>query len=109
VKDLPRLADRPGRTTIDLFRSVSEAECRQIAESGKFQVAGGAEGKYFWERRVDAVRFGGVVNAPTIVRARYERRAASKFARWPILDGIGPARFADEDQMNSDLVEVRVL
>lgn len=96
-------------STIDLYRSVSVDEYLQIKNTGTFELNGGVEGKHFWERRSDAVRFGMRMGQKNIVRARYRREAAAGFTRWTVLDGIGSARFADAEQMNVGLLEMKLL
>ncbi len=55
------------------------------------------------------MRFGEKMDQSSLVRARYVRQAAAEFERWPVLDGIGPARFANDIQMNVGLLEIKLL
>ena len=93
-------------TTITLYQSISDGEATSIKNAKTFKLDGGVEGKYFWERLGDALRFGQQMGQTQIVRVRYEKKAAALFDRWTVLDGIGPARFANEEQMNDGLLEL---
>jgi hypothetical protein len=87
--------------------AISDAEMDQIRRTGRFEVGGATEGKYFWERRGDAKWFATQYGAPHVVCARYEAVAMPTFYRWAYLDGRGAARFADEEQMNYLLLEIK--
>jgi len=90
-----------------LYREVSDAELKQIDRTKTFQYGGGAEGKYFWDRLLDARWFSQMWNEPHIVRAKYTRAAVRRFSRWASLDGRGVARFAGETHMNQGLLDIR--
>jgi hypothetical protein len=78
-----------------LYRAVSQDELDQIERTSRFAVVGGgAEGKYFWEKRYDAEWFATKYGLASVVRARYHVDAIRHFYRWERLDGRGAARFA---------------
>jgi hypothetical protein len=88
-----------------LYRSVSEAELRQILRTGKFELHGAAEGKYFWEAFENAAQFADRIGDPQVVRALYLTDIAQDFTAM-MFDGIGPGRFASEKEMNQGLLEI---
>jgi len=88
--------------TITLYRAVSPSEYHQLSKSGQFQYLGGAEGKYFAEYEAHAREGGHVLFGKEhyqIVRVEIPKHVADQFHRFPLLDGIGPARFARMDQL----------
>lgn len=72
------------------------------------RLGGGAEGKYFWERLDDARKFALGLSEDPMVCATYEEGAAEQFHRWEVLDGLGPARFAEEQEMNLGLMSIEM-
>ena len=88
--------------TVTLYRAVSQAELDDIARSGGFRPSlHSMQGKWFAESADDAAawgrafyRYGG--GAFYIVQASVPRAVADRMFRHPRLDGIGPARYADE-------------
>ncbi len=89
---------------VTLYRAVSPAEHRQLSTSGRFQQLGGAEGKYFAEQEAHARAWGRALFGKKqyrIVEAAFPKHVADRFHRFPSLDGIGPARFARMDQLES--------
>ncbi|WP_141103899.1 hypothetical protein [Rhizobium sp. R634] len=90
--------------TTTLYRAVSKEELSGIQATGKFSAGKNSlEGKWFAESANDAVKWGDTMNGPgnsTIVRAELPTAQADKFFRVERLDGIGPARYADIDQLD---------
>lgn len=61
------------------------------------------EGKWFAESADDAVKWGDTMNGPgnsTVVRTEVPTGQAERFFRVERLDGIGPARYADLEQLH---------
>lgn len=90
--------------TVTLYRAVSISKYRQLRASDRFQQLGGAEGKYFAERKAHARAWGRALFGEgqyRIVQAGFPKPVADQFHRFPSLDGIGPARFARLDQLET--------
>ncbi len=92
-----------GAESTTLYRAVGEAEASQLRTTGKFEVGPGSlGGKWFAESRDHARQWGDAMNGKgnsTIFEARVPRRQADDFMRAERLDGIGPARFGEIDQL----------
>jgi len=89
-------------STTKLYRAVSVEEYNQILSTGKFEVKGGAEGKYFAESPTDASTWGSKMMGTgnfRIIEAEFPSDASNQFYRWDRLDGIGPARFGEMNQL----------
>ena len=88
-----------------LYRTVSRPEYDDLRVRGAFRPFGAADGKYFWETYQAAETFGrrtvGHYHPAgyRIVGAEVPDLVVASFHRWPMLDGIGPARFASADQL----------
>ena len=81
---------------------MSPDEHSRINKTNRFQIVGGAEGKYFAEKEDHAIKWGKTLMGSGnfhIVKVRFSKEIADRFHRWPMLDGIGPARFARMDQL----------
>lgn len=99
------------RMTTKLYRAVSEAEFQDIVSSGQFRlVPGSLEGKWFaehpdaareWGRRF--ARSSGIPH-DRIVEAEVDAAVANQFFRRPMLDDIGPARFAEIEQLRGAVI-----
>jgi hypothetical protein len=84
-----------------LYRAVSAAECEQVLSTGTLEIIPGSlEGKWFAESLVHARAWGqmlaGLSGKPhdKIVVASVADPVAARLFRVPLLDGVGPARFA---------------
>jgi hypothetical protein len=64
-------------------------------------------GKYFWEDLNDAISWSGTFTDSWIIEAKHPAATVESFYAWDQLDGLGPARFADEAQVNQSLLEIR--
>jgi len=106
VRGSPGGSGPEGPPTRKLYRVVSQTEFDRIQETGRFELGGGAEGKYFWERLSDAKSYCENYKNPRIVVATYAADAVKTFHRWSELDRHGNAYFADEGQMNKSLVSI---
>lgn len=91
-----------GASSTRVYRAVSEEEYQQIIMTGRFGiVAQGNEGKHFADTVEGARRFGEAllgVGRFKIVEADVPDEARSLF-QWRDLDGFGPARFLDIDDL----------
>ncbi len=85
----------------DRSRVVSAAEYEQVLTTNQFEVAGGAEGKYFWEDLNDAIPWSGTFTNSWIIEAKYPAAMVESFYTWDQLDGLGPARFAGRCERRS--------
>ncbi|HEY3412969.1 MAG TPA: hypothetical protein VGM51_07925 [Armatimonadota bacterium] len=85
-----------------LYRVVSKAELDDISRCAAFRtLPGQMEGKWFAESLEDARIWGarlGIAET-TIVCASVPDSMANSLFRLGLLDGIGPARFATEDDL----------
>lgn len=100
-------------TTTKLYRAVSEAEYQQLMRTGRF-VAGpnSLGGKFFAENPADAARWGDALEGAgrcRLVEVEVASNAADNLMRWERLDNIGPARYAELDELGNVAVrEVEV-
>ncbi|WP_037085924.1 hypothetical protein [Rhizobium sp. CF080] len=89
--------------TTNLYRSVSQAELRQIQATGRFEMGPNSlSGKWFAEKPQDAAKWGDLMNGSgmsTTVRIEVPASIADQFHRVERLDGIGPARYGEIDQL----------
>jgi len=90
-------------STTKLYRTVSVEEFNQIQSTGKFQMGpSSADGKYFAESPADAATWGNKMMGSgnfRLIEAEFPSGVANQFYRWDRLDGIGPARFGDMNQL----------
>jgi hypothetical protein len=95
-------------TTTKLYRAVSEAELRQLLETGQFHQGPNAlGGKWFAESAADAVTWGERLNGPgnfRVIEVELPKSVADKLPRRPRLDSIGPARYAELEQLDGAVV-----
>lgn len=91
------------QSTTSLYRSVSQAEFKQIQATGRFEMGPNSlSGKWFAEKPQDAAKWGDLMNGPgmsTTVRVEVPASVADQFHRVERLDGIGPARYGELDQL----------
>lgn len=99
---LPAGQDAAKETTT-LYRAVSEAEFAQLQQTGKFQAGPNSlGGKWFVESAEDAAKWGDILNgkgASRIVETTLPKSTADQLMRLERLDGIGPARYGELDQL----------
>ncbi|HWE02757.1 MAG TPA: hypothetical protein VG326_10135 [Tepidisphaeraceae bacterium] len=93
--------------TTELYRAVCEAEFLKSLASGRLSlISNSLEGKWFAEDLQDAVLSGveltrlGGKSQNRILAVRFPSEAADRFFRIALLDGIGPARFAEANELN---------
>ncbi len=96
--------------TTTLYRSVGNAEFEQIIRTGTFEAGPNSlGGKWFAETIGDAAEWGQRLegkNGFRIVDARIPTIEAAKFLRNPFLDGIGPARYGELNQLRNATIGV---
>ncbi len=94
--------------TTTLYRAVSEAEFAQIQKTGKFQAGPNSlGGKWFAESQADAAKWGDILNGKgnsRIVETTLLKSSADQFMRLDRLDGIGPARYGELEQLNGAVI-----
>lgn len=97
-----------GGGTTTLFRAVSEAEYQQLMQTGRFAARPNSlGGKFFAESAADAARWGDVLRGAgnyRIISAELPTSAADQLMRWVRLDGIGPARFGELEQLTEAII-----
>jgi hypothetical protein len=90
--------------TVTLFRAVSRGEAAQVLAEGAFSAGGNSlGGKFFAETAEDASRWGDLLQGPgnyEVICVEVLKSAAGSMMRWEKLDGIGPARYGELDQIN---------
>jgi hypothetical protein len=89
---------------VRLYRAISDAEYQQIIKTGKFETGPSSMGgKFFAERASDAAKWGDYFYGPggnyRIIEIELRGSVANNFMRWERLDGIGPARYAELEQL----------
>jgi hypothetical protein len=89
-----------------LFRAMSRQEWADMQASGKFRPGPPSfQGKWFAESLADAIAWGKLLHpiAATgflVIEIDLPQTVADQFFRLPLLDGIGPARFADVTELD---------
>jgi hypothetical protein len=90
--------------TVTLFRAVSRGEAAQVLAEGAFKAGENSlGGKFFAESAGDASKWGDLLEGPgnyEIIRVELPKSSADSLMRWERLDGIGPARYGELDQIN---------
>jgi len=98
-----------GEEVTTLYRAVSLSEWEQIKETKKLgTVARSMGGKWFAEQAEHAARWGELLEGRgrfRVIEVQVPARLADTLFRIEKLDGIGPARYIEADQ----LVQVRVI
>jgi hypothetical protein len=91
-----------------LFRAVSPGEFKQLMKTGKFAAGPNSlGGKFFAETAEHAGKWGEAMMGKgnfRIIQADLPTSAADKLMRWERLDGIGPARYGELDQLVDSVV-----
>jgi RHS repeat-associated protein len=100
---------KPGGEGITkLYRAVSEAEFKQIMQTGKFEVGPNSlAGKFFAESLEDAAKWGDALQGSgnyRIVEMTLPTDSANELMRWNRLDDIGPARYGELDQLKDAII-----
>jgi RHS repeat-associated protein len=87
--------------SVSLYRSVGQGELDDLQSTGVFRAgANSLEGKFFAESQEDAEAWGSALNNDAgVVRADVPKSIADTLTRFANLDGIGPARFVEPDQL----------
>lgn len=92
---------RSGTTT--LYRAVSEAEAASIRVAGKFSAGPNSlGGKWFAESLEHAKQWGEALNGEgrsRLLEVKLPKPIADQFMRLERLDGIGPARYGELNQL----------
>jgi RHS repeat-associated protein len=90
--------------TVTLFRAVSRGEAAQVLAEGAFKAGESSlGGKFFAEKAGDASKWGDLLQGPgnyEVIRVEIPKSAADSLMRWERLDGIGPARYGELNQIN---------
>lgn len=99
--------------TIKLYRAISDAEFHDLIGIGKFRsTPGSLEGKWFALRPEDAKQWGNILHGVgnyRIIEVEVSEKTADQFFKLERLDNIGPAAFAEIDQLGiTTFVEVLV-
>src|SRR5215468_3570389 len=96
--------------TVTLYRAVSEVEYHQLILTGKFAVVPTSlEGKFFAESATDAAQWGERLEGAgnyRIVEVEFPTSVAENLLRWEKLDGIGPARYDELNQLQETVVRL---
>lgn len=84
-----------------LYRAIGQVELENIRHSGQLQlVEGSLEGKWFAESAAEARRWGQLLGGLfVVIEVEFPDDVAEMLFRIERLDNIGPARFADKDQL----------
>ena len=94
-----------------LYRTVSEQEYQQLIEIGRFDITSqSVEGKYFAESQQDARQWGDLlfgVGQYRVIGVELADELCAQFHRWERLDMIGPARYAEIEQLRDVIVSVQ--
>ena len=96
--------------TVILYRAVSEGECQQLMQTGRFaSVPSSLEGKFFAESAEDAAQWGKILEGAghyRIVEVALPTNVVQSLLRWEKLDGIGPARYGELHQLEDAVVRL---
>ncbi|KVK85723.1 hypothetical protein WS90_00550 [Burkholderia cepacia] len=88
-----------------LYRSMSLDEYGGLMKSGRWNINGSMEEKWFAESYQDAVKWGNTMGhgegAVRVVQVDVPDDIAGKMHKDPHLDGIGPARYAEIEDLNN--------
>ena len=97
------------KETTTLYRAVTQAELKQIQKTGTFEAgANSLGGKWFAETADHARQWGNVMNgkgASTILEVQLPRSQADQLMRMERLDGIGPARYGELEQLRGAIIK----
>jgi len=91
-----------------LYRAVGEGEYGQLMTTGKFAPGPNSlPGKFFAESAEHASEWGRLMEGAgnfRIIETRIPTSTAEQFMRWQRLDGIGPARYGELQQLQGALI-----
>ncbi len=105
VKKVTARAGNAAKST-KLYRSVSEAELKQIQKTGRFEAGPNSlGGKFFAESADDAKKWGDAFGNSRIVEIQLPKNIADGLKRWERLDGIGPARYGELNQLQDAIIK----
>jgi hypothetical protein len=93
-----------------LHRAVGPDELADIKATGELRPGPGMEGKWFADNADDAKTWGDKMDfggKPTTIEADFPAATADDMFQMERLDGIGPARYADEAQLG-DCCAIRI-
>ena len=97
-----------GKSTTTLYRAVGTAEFDSLMATKTFQAGPNSlGGKFFAESAEHAGQWGNAMEGAgnfRLIEARFATSQANNFMRWEKLDGIGPARYAELDQLKDALI-----
>ncbi|WP_185545959.1 RHS repeat-associated core domain-containing protein [Variovorax sp. KBW07] len=97
------MSSRTPADTTTLYRAVTQGELTQIQRTCRFEAGPNSlGGKFFAESREHARQWGDAMNGKgnsTVLEAQMPRSQADRLMRWDRLDGIGPARYGELDQL----------
>ncbi len=95
--------------TATLFRAVTQGELNQVQRTGTFEAGPNSlGGKWFAETLEHARQWGDAMNgkgASTILEVQLPRSQADRLMRMERLDGIGPARYGELDQLRNATIK----
>lgn len=88
---------------VQLFRHAGPEELADLRATGTFNLGTNSTGKYFADNAQDASKWGAWLNGGEggVVSTTVPRSFADQMMRWEKLDGIGPARHASPDQLDT--------
>lgn len=89
--------------SVQLFRHAGPEELADLKSTGQFNLGSNSTGKYFAENAGDAAKWGEWLNGGQggVVSTRVPQSFADQMMHWEKLDGIGPARFASPEQLDT--------
>lgn len=97
-----------GSATTTLYRAVGAAEAASIRETGRFSVGPNSlYGKWMAESAAHAREWGDKMYGPgttTLMEVRLPKSAADQLMRLERLDGIGPARYGELNQLEQAVI-----
>jgi hypothetical protein len=97
------------KATTTLYRAVTQAELKQIQKTGAFEAGENSLGGKFFAETIDHARqWGNMMNgkgASTILEVQLPRTQAAQLMRWERLDGIGPARYGELEQLRGAVIK----
>lgn len=106
---MTKRASIAAKETTTLYRAVTQAELKQIQKTGAFEAgANSLGGKWFAETADHARQWGNVMNgkgASTILEVQLPRSQADQLMRMERLDGIGPARYGELEQLRGAIIK----
>ncbi len=97
-----------GKGFTTLYRAVGKAEYEQLMQTGRFAAGPNSlSGKFFAESAEHAAQWGKMLEGAgnfRVIETRVPTRVAEQLMRWGRLDGIGPARYGELEQLRDALI-----